>query len=283
MIPSVEETAALPVYAEGKWLALEPSAGLGLRFSKPHPPAQQSSWVASSPLTLGFPLCISFVLDHLLPGPVCFSLVYPSSGGAHPPLVPWEKGAWEVSFLNSCMSEDVFVLPFLLADSLTCTELWIGSNFSSTFRRHYSDNLLVPELLLSTLEATLFSLSGASVQILGIIGWSSKLSSFSPHLLSVSFVFFLLLPGRFPQYFLLTLRILKNFCCHIFNLQELFVLQVSFLMRAGSPYIAEDFHYSIWKLFCPYIVSVSTNCIPTPPSCLDLCPLFYFILFYLFN
>ena len=43
VIPSVEETAVLPVYAGGKWLALEPSAGLGHRFSKPHPPAQQSS------------------------------------------------------------------------------------------------------------------------------------------------------------------------------------------------------------------------------------------------
>lgn len=244
MIPSVEETAALPVYAEGKWLAgSRTQCRPGAQVFKASPTCAAVFLGRFFPADPGVSSLHLFRVGSPVTWPSVFLLGLPLlSGGAHPPLVPWEKGVWEVSFLNSCMSEDVFVLPFLLADSLTCTELWIGNNFSSTFRRHYSDNLLVPELLLSALEATLFSLSGASVQILGITGWSSKLSSFSPHLLSVSFVFFPLLPGRFPQYFLLTLRIFKNFCCHIFNFQELFVLQVSFLMRAGSPYMAEDFH-----------------------------------------
>lgn len=55
------------------------------------------------------------------------------SGRAHPPLAPWEEDVWEVKFLKSCMSGSAFVLPFLLAGSLTCLALQMGYNFPSAF------------------------------------------------------------------------------------------------------------------------------------------------------
>lgn len=108
-------------------LALEPSTDLGHGFAEPRLFAV--FLVPFSP-TLGLPLCIPCVGS-----PVSWSSVFLSLsllllvGGAHPPLVAWEKRCVGGNCFEVFRSKNVFVHPLLSTASLTHIELQIGNRF----------------------------------------------------------------------------------------------------------------------------------------------------------
>lgn len=90
VIPSVEETAALPVYAEGKWLAgSRTQCRPGAQVFKASPTCAAVFLGRFFPADPGVSSLHLFRVGSPVTWPSVFLLGLPLlSGGAHPPLVP---------------------------------------------------------------------------------------------------------------------------------------------------------------------------------------------------